>query len=43
MTLGSTLAGQPLYEACGYQVSKRTVDKAPSGVEVPVLEMIKDF
>ncbi|MCP5381820.1 MAG: GNAT family N-acetyltransferase [Kordiimonadaceae bacterium] len=43
MILGSTLAGQPLYEACGYQVIEHGLDKAPSGVTVPVLTMTKDF
>ena len=43
MVMGATLAGQPLYEVCGYIVSERMVDVAPSGVTVPVLKMIKDF
>lgn len=43
MALGSTLAGQPLYEACGFKVVSHDVDVAPSGVEVPVLTMEKDF
>lgn len=43
MVMGATLAGQPLYEVCGYKVSERMVEVAPSGVTVPVLKMIKDF
>jgi GNAT superfamily N-acetyltransferase len=43
MILGSTLAGQPLYEACGYKVIEKSFDITPSGVKVPVLKMIKDF
>lgn len=43
MTLGSTLAGQPLYEACGYKVIEKRMDRSPNGVEVPVIVMNKDF
>lgn len=43
MTLGSTLAGRPLYEACGYKLIESRMDRSPNGVEVPVLVMIKDF
>jgi GNAT superfamily N-acetyltransferase len=41
--LGSTLAGQPLYEACGYTVIKRQVDVSPNGVEIPNLVMVKNL
>lgn len=43
MIMGATLAGQPLYEACGYTVIERTLDETPNGVKIPVLKMIKDF
>ncbi len=43
MVMGATLAGQPLYEACGYTVIERIFDVSPSGVKVPVLIMVKDF
>lgn len=43
MIMGATLAGQPLYEACGYTVIERSFDVTPNGVEIPVLKMIKDF
>ncbi len=43
MVLGSTLAGQPLYEACGFTVVSHEFDEAPGGVKVPVLTMEKDF
>jgi GNAT superfamily N-acetyltransferase len=38
--LAGTLAGQPLYEACGYQVLERLTDDR-GGVPVPLLRMGK--
>ena len=43
MTMGSTLAGRPLYEHYGYKVVKENVDVSENGVEVPILTMEKDF
>lgn len=43
MTMGSTLAGQPLYEHYGYKVVKHSVDVSENGTEVPILIMEKDF
>lgn len=43
MTLGSTLAGQPLYEYYGYKVVESKMDITEDGTEVPYLIMEKDF
>lgn len=43
MTLGATLAGLPLYKKHGFVEVDRRMDAADNGVEVPVIEMIKDF
>lgn len=43
MTMGSTLAGRPLYEHYGYKVVKEDVDVCTNGAEVPILTMEKDF
>lgn len=40
--LMATLAGEPLYRACGYQPSERVTDKR-GGVGVPLLRMSKAF
>jgi hypothetical protein len=36
----ATLAGEPLYRACGYQVVERVVDDR-GGAAVPLLRMTK--
>lgn len=41
MTLGSTLAGQPLYEAAGFREISRVDDAAGDGFNVPVITMEK--
>jgi GNAT superfamily N-acetyltransferase len=43
MALGSTLAGQPLYEYYGYTVVVEKFDVCEDGTEVPYLIMEKDF
>lgn len=43
MTLGSTLAGQALYEHYGFKEVERRMEVADNGVEVPVITMIKDL
>ncbi|MBL4602387.1 MAG: GNAT family N-acetyltransferase [Emcibacteraceae bacterium] len=43
MTLGSTLAGEKLYQHYGYKEISRTMDVTEDGVEVPLIRMIKDF
>ncbi|MBT6031669.1 MAG: GNAT family N-acetyltransferase [Kordiimonadaceae bacterium] len=43
MTMGSTLAGQPLYEHYGYKVVSSAMDVSEDGTEVPILVMEKDF
>ncbi len=42
MELMSTLAGEPLYRACGYQPIERVTD-ARGGVPVPLLRMSKSL
>lgn len=39
--LAATLAGEPLYRACGYAVIERFESDTPSGVRVPLLRMGK--
>jgi len=39
--LAATLAGEPLYRACGYAVMDRFNARTSSGVEVPLLRMGK--
>lgn len=39
LILTATLAGIPLYEALGFRIDRRYVDRLPNGVEVPVAEM----
>lgn len=39
--MGATLAGAPLYEACGYQVIEHTIGAEMDGVAVPVIRMGK--
>ncbi len=41
MTLGATLAGQPLYEAAGFRETARVDDAAGDGFNVPVITMEK--
>ena len=41
MTLGSTLAGMPLYEAAGFRETSRVEDAAGDGFKVPVIAMVK--
>lgn len=43
MTMGSTLAGRPLYEKCGYHVVEENVDVTDDGIKIPLLTMVKDF
>ena len=42
MELMSTLAGEPLYRACGYEPIERLAD-ARGGVPVPLVRMRKDL
>ena len=39
--LAATLAGEPLYRACGYVVIEPFVSRTSTGVEVPLLRMGK--
>jgi GNAT superfamily N-acetyltransferase len=39
--LAATLAGEPLYVACGYEAVERFEDQAPGGVRVPLIRMAK--
>lgn len=39
--LAATLAGEPLYRACGYQVIEPFSSRTSAGVEVPLLRMGK--
>ncbi len=39
--MAATLAGEPLYRACGYTVIERFVAVAPGGVPVPLVRMGK--
>lgn len=39
--LAATLAGEPLYRACGYTLIEPFVSKTSTGVEVPLLRMGK--
>jgi GNAT superfamily N-acetyltransferase len=39
--LAATLAGEPLYRACGYEVIEPFVSRTSTGVEVPLLRMGK--
>ncbi|MFN4185037.1 MAG: GNAT family N-acetyltransferase [Hyphomonas sp.] len=41
LEMGATLAGVPLYEACGYRLIEHTIGASAGGVEVPVLRMGK--
>lgn len=41
MTLGSTLAGMPLYSAAGFVEVSRVDDAAGDGLAVPVITMVK--
>ena len=43
LEMGATLAGEPLYRACGYQVIERLDTDTPLGVRVPILRMGKDI
>ena len=42
MELASTMAGEPLYRACGYQPQERFMDDR-GGAPVPVLRMSKSL
>lgn len=39
--LAATMAGEPLYRACGYQVIEPFTSRTSTGVEVPLLRMGK--
>lgn len=39
--LAATLAGEPLYRACGYEVIEPFTARASAGVEIPLLRMGK--
>lgn len=41
LEMGATLAGIPLYEACGYRVIEHTIGAEADGVAVPVIRMGK--
>ena len=41
LEMGATLAGVPLYEACGYKMIEHTVGAEMNGVAVPVIRMGK--
>lgn len=41
LEMGATLAGVPLYEACGYRVIEHTVGASAGQIAVPVLRMGK--
>lgn len=41
LEMGATLAGVPLYEACGYKVIERTIGAEVDSVAVPVIRMGK--
>ncbi|MBL8551146.1 MAG: GNAT family N-acetyltransferase [Hyphomonadaceae bacterium] len=41
--LAATLAGEPLYRACGYEILERFAAETPSGVPVPLLRMAKQL
>lgn len=43
LEMGATLAGVPLYEACGYRLIEHTVGASAGGVDVPVLRMGKQI
>ncbi len=39
--LAATLAGEPLYRACGYHVVERFEAATPQGLAIPLLRMAK--
>lgn len=41
LELAATLAGEPLYRACGYEVIEPFTSRTSTGVEVPLLRMGK--
>lgn len=41
LEMGATLAGEPLYRACGYEVIERLDTDTPLGIRVPMLRMGK--
>jgi GNAT superfamily N-acetyltransferase len=41
--LMATLAGEPLYRACGYTVIEKTCSAAIDGIKVPLLRMSKEL
>lgn len=43
LEMGATLAGVPLYEACGYKVIEPTIGAEADGVAVPVIRMGKSL
>jgi GNAT superfamily N-acetyltransferase len=43
LEMGATLAGEPLYRACGYEVIERLDTDTPLGVRVPILRMGKSI
>jgi len=43
LEMGATLAGVPLYEACGYKVIEPTIGAEMNGIAVPVIRMGKSL
>ena len=43
LEMGATLAGEPLYRACGYKVIERLDTDTPLGIRVPILRMGKSI
>jgi len=41
--LGATLAGEPLYRGCGYELIERLEAMTPSGIRIPILRMGKSL
>jgi len=39
--LAATLAGEPLYRACGYQTIEHFVSRTSTGIDVPLIRMGK--
>jgi GNAT superfamily N-acetyltransferase len=41
LEMGATLAGEPLYRACGYEIIERLDTATPAGIRIPMLRMGK--